>query len=71
MDQIDRAIAEFPKTFGLRAFPGDRFAINRSASFESPRGSGRIMLYVFTAEGKAFCKGSPNELRSEIINPLW
>ena len=59
-------IATFPKSFTLRAFPGQTFSINASASFESPLGSGSFMLYVFTAAGEAFCKGTAAELRRQI-----
>ena len=65
-DQISESIATFPESFGLRAFPGQRFTLNRSASYESPFGSGQFMLYVFTAEGEAFCKGTPEELRRAV-----
>jgi len=61
---IAEAVAEFPAVFGLRAFEG-RFKINKSASYKS---GGRIFLYVFTAEGKAFCKGTPEELRKELCD---
>ena len=61
-------IATFPETFGLRAFPGQEFKINSSASYESPLGSGEFMLYTFTVpEGEAFCKGSPRELRRALV----
>ena len=56
-------IAKFPETFGLRAFPGDRFSLNESASYVS---CGTLMLYVFTDEGQAFCKGTPAELQREV-----
>jgi len=62
-DQITDIIATFPESFGLRAFPGDRFTLNQSASYES---GGQIMLYVYTADGLAFCKGTPTELRREV-----
>ena len=58
-------IAKFPETFGLRAFPGDRFSLNESASYVS---GGTTMLYVFTAEGLAFCKGTPAELRRVVTS---
>jgi hypothetical protein len=63
---VKEAAAKFPETFGLRAFPGDRFTINERASYESPRGSGNVLLYVYTQEGLAFCKGSPAELRRQV-----
>ncbi len=66
-DQISAVIATFPETFGLRAFPGDKFTLNRAASYES---GGQIMLYVYTADGLAFCKGSPVELRREVTSDV-
>ncbi len=66
-DAVKQAAAEFSGVFGLRAFPGQRFKINESASYESPYGSGKVQLYVFTEEGKAFSKGSPAELRREVV----
>jgi hypothetical protein len=66
MNAVDKAMTEFPETFGLRAFPGQRFTLNRSASYERPLGSGDVMLYVFTEDGLAFSKGSPAELRGEV-----
>jgi hypothetical protein len=71
-DAVKAAAAKFPKTFGLRAFPGDKFTINESASYESPFGSGNVLLYTYTvpadgSEGLAFCKGSPSEIRREIV----
>lgn len=63
-ERIDTEIGKFPEVFGLRGFPGQRFKINRSASFVS---RGHVALYVFTEEGKAFCKGSPGELRRELL----
>lgn len=65
---IDAAIARFPKTFGLRAFPGKRFTINRDASFVS---GGQVWLYTYRIEANgsklAFAKGTPGELLSQIV----
>lgn len=75
---IDAAIATFPETFGLRAFPGDTFKIERRDSFVS---QGRILLYTHKLmsensllskeAGKrvwsAFSKGSVEELRREVV----
>ena len=58
-------IATFPETFSLKAFPGQTFSINKSASYESPLGSGQFLLYVFK-DGVAFCKGTPEELLRQI-----
>jgi len=60
---ILEVIKTFPATFGLRAFDGV-FHINPSASYEV---GGEIRLYVFTEDGLAFCKGSPDELRKELV----
>jgi hypothetical protein len=60
---VKEEAAKFPKTFGLRAFPGDRFTINESASYMS---AGRVMLYIFTEDGKAFSKGTPEEIEREV-----
>jgi len=65
-DQVKIEAAKFPKSFGLRGFPGQRFTMNQSASYESPFGSGNVLLYVFTEDGLAFSKGSPAELRKEV-----
>ena len=62
---IDASIKEFPKVFGLKGFPGMRFNINASASYVS---QGTIWLYTFNDEtGKAFCKGTVEELKREVI----
>lgn len=66
-NRVKEEAANFPESFGLRAFRGQRFTINESASYESPFGSGNVVLYVFTEDGLAFCKGSPNELQREVV----
>jgi hypothetical protein len=66
---VDDAMELFPETFGLRAFPGDTFKISRASSFwsdleECP------MLYTYIRKGDqwlCFAKGSPAELRREIV----
>ena len=63
-DKIDMIIKTFPDVFGLRAFSGMRFTINRSASYER---SGHTMLYVYTEAGQAFAKATPDELRMEVV----
>jgi|SaaInlV_165m_DNA_1040744.scaffolds.fasta_scaffold182244_1 hypothetical protein len=65
MTQSDilEVIKTFPDTFGLRAFDGV-YHINPSASYEV---GGEIRLYVFTEDGLAFSKGSPDELRREVV----
>jgi hypothetical protein len=63
-ERKNAAAAEFPGIFGLRAFPGQRFVVNRSASYVS---RDEVMLYVYTADGLAFSKGTPEELRREVV----
>lgn len=70
-------MAEFPKTFGLRAYPGQTFMIHASASLVSDIQG--VLLYVFIKdvtrqwEGltggawAAFTKATPEELRREIV----
>ena len=65
--KVAEEAGKFPEVFGLRAFPGQKFTINKSASYESPFGSGNVLLYVFTEDGQAFSKGSPSELRREVV----
>jgi hypothetical protein len=76
---IDAAIARFPKEFGLKAFPGSRFRIERRESMwdtgyyhgkmDHPPGP---ILYVFVYsddDGKwlAFAKGTPDELVRTVV----
>lgn len=68
MDTIKQEAAKFPEVFGLRGFPGKRFKINESASYESPYGSGNVLLYVFTEDGQAFSKGTVAELKREVVS---
>jgi hypothetical protein len=66
--QIAAARAEFPDTFALRAFPNDTFSISPSSSYVND--SGVVMLYTERlVDGKwlSFAKGSPSELRSQIL----
>ena len=64
------AIATFPETFGLRAFPGRRFRLSKMDSFVSEN---RVVLYTEIlgvgdrhGEWLCFAKGSPEELRREV-----
>ena len=61
---VAKAAATFPKTFGLRAFPGKTFHIDVGQSYSA---GGVIQLYVFTEEGLAFAKSEPQLLRQEIV----
>jgi len=83
MELILAAKAEFPETFGLRAFHGDVFRISEAASYVvwGPERSmqygaamlhqnGSVMLYTqryVDGEWLAFAKGSPAELRAQIV----
>jgi len=65
------AIAQFPATFGLRAFPGEVFQISVRDSYESdfPK-PGTIYLYTQRKDGDrwlSFAKGTPQELRAEVV----
>ncbi|NQY04271.1 MAG: hypothetical protein HRT76_13600 [Halieaceae bacterium] len=79
---IAEAIAAFPAEFGLRAFPGDVFHIELDACYwdcgmymGKPDHKPGPMLYVYikkyTATGTpdwlSFSKGSPSELRRQMI----
>ena len=63
---ITETIATFPSTFGLRGFPGKVFSISERASYESPFGSGKFMLYT-SLDGQDFAKATPDELRSQLV----
>lgn len=43
-EQIDKAIAKFPQTFGLRGFPNSLFRISRFGSYVND--DGIVMLYT-------------------------
>jgi len=62
---IAEAIAEFPKTFGLRGFPGQRFSLSQKSSYVR---NGEVMLYTVTSGGLDFAKGTPAEMRAQIVN---
>lgn len=67
-DPIAEAIASFPETFGLSAYPGDRFKISRTASYISD--SLGLQLYVqVERDGQwvDFSKGTPVELRAQVV----
>jgi hypothetical protein len=65
---IETAIAEFPKTFALRAFPNEVFSISAFHSYVS---EDRVYLYVGIERPdglwEAMSKGTPDELRREIV----
>jgi len=62
--RVQEEAAKFPKVFGLRRFPGKRFEIVLSQSYVS---DDKVLLYVFLEGGDAFAKGTPEELRREIV----
>ena len=64
---IADAIAQFPNTFSLRAFPGKVFRISPSASYTTAIG---IILYVQQQQDDRwidFCKGTPEELSGQVV----
>lgn len=64
------AIATFPETFGLKAFPGSVFRIGKRESFVS---QGTVMLYTLIQKEDqwlAFAKGTIGELRSQIVKEV-
>jgi hypothetical protein len=75
---IDDEVASFPSRFGLRAFPGETFRIERSACFwdngmylgkpDHPEGP-MLYVYVHTDTGvwMSFAKGDPAEVRREMV----
>lgn len=74
-EMVKAAAAEFPATFGLRAYPGRLFRIEQGASFVS---QGVVLLYVYAKRDEsidgipspqwlAFCKGTGPELAREIV----
>jgi hypothetical protein len=72
VDPIAAEIYKFPATFGLSGFPGYLFRISRDASYIPNRSKAEeVMLYtqVMCANGRwaDFAKGSPAELRREIV----
>jgi hypothetical protein len=70
-DPIAAEIANFPPTFGLRAYPGDVFRISRTASYFSDYPAlGTLYLYTQVRRGDQwldFCKGTSAELRAQIV----
>lgn len=65
---IETEMAKFPPTFGLRAYPEFVFRVNHSDSYV--RDNGEILLYTdvrHDGKWKSFAKGTPAELRKELI----
>jgi hypothetical protein len=66
---VEKAVDEFPGEFGLRAFPGERFRVSRSASYWSDY-ENRPLLYTERfkdGEWRDFAKGTVEKLRSEMV----
>lgn len=64
------AIARFPATFGLRAFPGDTFRLSESASYFPTLESATPTLYtqrLYQGQWCCFVKGTEQELRREMV----
>jgi hypothetical protein len=74
-EMVDQAIAEFPETFGLRAFPGDVFKLSSQASYVNDGGQVQLYTMIKKEDAKSptgycwlsFAKGTANELRREIV----
>lgn len=67
--EIARHRALWGETFGLRAFPGEKFSIVEAASFYCESG---VMLYTYRwleeeQEWLASAKGSPDELHRQSV----
>jgi hypothetical protein len=68
-DLIRDTAANFPRTFGLRAWPGALFRISTLDSFVNYEG--QVTLYTETErDGRwySFAKCTPEELRREIVS---
>lgn len=66
LEAITAAAAEFPKEFGLAAYPGDRFKISTLASYHNGT---QVMLYTQIKKGDQwldFAKGTAAELRAQV-----
>jgi hypothetical protein len=64
---VEKAAEGFPQVFGLRAYPNQEFRIELSASYLSDYG---VQLYVYVLRDDRwvdFCKGTPEELRAQIV----
>jgi hypothetical protein len=68
---INDAADKFPAEFGLRAFQGMVFRVNREHSFiQRPVSGPVIQLYLQTKRGEAwvdFAKGTVSELLREVV----
>jgi hypothetical protein len=65
--EVRAAIANFPGEFGLRAFPGRRFAISKSASFYDGHGVQPVVVLVQPDGSRSdWARGGVGELLLEI-----
>jgi hypothetical protein len=66
---VQEAIARFPETFGLRAYPGETFRIGVRESYYSDH-QRQVLLYTQRkmpdGQWRDFAKGSEEELRREL-----
>ncbi len=67
--EIARHRERWGETFGLRAFPGEKFSIVEGSSFYCALG---VLLYTYRCSEKrqewlSFSKGSPSELHRESV----
>jgi hypothetical protein len=74
---IRAAIATFPETFGLRAYPGDVFRLSERSSYVANDAATVPTLYTQCWRSRAagwhcdewcdFAKGTPDELRRQLV----
>jgi len=67
--QIADAVATFPETFGLRAFPGDTFRVSPGHSYMGSDGAIQVYTERLCEDGvwKSFAKGTVPELTLEVV----
>lgn len=67
--KISAVIAKFPKTFGLRAFPGDTFQISLRNSYIGNNDNIQLYTQILGKNGEwdDFAKGTEDELRREMV----
>lgn len=67
-EAVAAAVARHPGTFGLRAFPGERFRVCPRASYWSETNGGGVLLYTQKLRGTDwvdFAKGTEAILTAE------
>jgi hypothetical protein len=72
-DKVDAAIAQFPKVFGLRGFPGSLFVISGRNSYANWNRDGSfkdVQLVVADDQGRDFCRTTPAELSREVVREI-